>query len=237
MNLIRTNSYEEMCAYVAKMIVGQVRRKPNSVLGLATGSSPLGVYRDLIKLYEEGMVDFSKVFTVNLDEYRGLPATHPESYAYFMKENLFNHINVVPGNTFIPDGKAKKPTVECARYDRVIDAFGGIDLQLLGIGYNGHIGFNEPSTRIVAGTHLVKLSKSTREANSRFFPDGKPPAYAYTVGMKTILDAKTVVLIAGEEKFEIVKRAFRGSITPSVPASLLQLHPNVTIVYMGKEEI
>lgn len=237
MVLVRQNTFDEMSRYAADLIAGQLKRKPKSVLGLATGSSPLGVYRRLIELYEAGEIDFSEAFTVNLDEYCGLPATHPESYARFMRENFFDHINVKPENTFIPNGNAADPDAECARYDRLIGWLGGIDLQLLGIGFNGHIGFNEPSEYFVEETHRVKLTRSTLTANGRFFPDGNPPAYAITVGMKTIMRAKSVVLIAGEEKYAIVKRAFSGGVTPEVPASILLDHPNATVIYTGEEDI
>lgn len=237
MVLVRQNTFDEMSRYAADLIAAQLKRKPKSVLGLATGSSPLGVYRRLIELYEAGKIDFSEAFTVNLDEYCGLPATHPESYARFMRENFFDHINVKPENTFIPNGNAADPDAECARYDRLIGWLGGIDLQLLGIGFNGHIGFNEPSEYFVEETHRVKLTRSTLTANGRFFPDGNPPAYAITVGMKTIMRAKSVVLIAGEEKYAIVKRAFSGGVTPEVPASILLDHPNATVIYTGEEDI
>jgi glucosamine-6-phosphate deaminase len=237
MVLVRQNTFDEMSRYAADLIAAQLKRKPKSVLGLATGSSPLGVYRRLIELYEAGEIDFSEAFTVNLDEYCGLPATHPESYARFMRENFFDHINVKPENTFIPNGNAADPDAECARYDRLIGWLGGIDLQLLGIGFNGHIGFNEPSEYFVEETHRVKLTRSTLTANGRFFPDGNPPAYAITVGMKTIMRAKSVVLIAGEEKYAIVKRAFSDGVTPEVPASILLDHPNATVIYTGEEDI
>lgn len=237
MNLMRWDTFDEMSRYAASLIAAQLQKKPDSVLGLATGSSPLGVYRRLIELYEAGEVDFSRAFTVNLDEYCGLPATHPESYARFMKENFFDHINIKPENTYIPNGNAADPAAECMRYEHLIGWLGGIDLQLLGIGFNGHIGFNEPSRHFIDETHRVKLTASTLEANGRFFPDGNPPAYAITVGMKTIMRAKTVVLIAGEEKYLIVKRAFTGPVTPEVPASILLNHPNATVIYTGGEEI
>ncbi len=237
MVLVRQNTFDEMSRCAADLIAAQLKRKPKSVLGLATGSSPLGVYRRLIELYKAGEIDFSEAFTVNLDEYCGLPATHPESYARFMRENFFDHINVKPENTFIPNGNAADPDAECARYDRLIGWLGGIDLQLLGIGFNGHIGFNEPSEHFIDETHRVKLTRSTLLANGRFFPDGNPPAYAITVGMKAITRAKSVVLIAGEEKFAIVKRAFSGGVTPEIPASILLDHPNATVIYTGEEDI
>ena len=237
MVVLRRDTYDEMCRSAADLIAEEIRRKPKAVLGLATGSSPLGVYRHLIELYREGKVDFSCVRTVNLDEYCGLPKDHPESYARFMRENFFGQINIDPQNTFIPNGMAEDPDAECARYDHLIGWLGGIDLQLLGIGFNGHIGFNEPSDRFIEETHRVRLTQSTLIANARFFPGGVPPANAYTVGMKTILGAKSVLLIAGEEKYRIVKRAFTGEITPRVPASILQTHSHVTVIYVGKEEL
>ncbi|MBO4284379.1 MAG: glucosamine-6-phosphate deaminase [Clostridia bacterium] len=237
MNLVRWDTFDEMSRYAASLIAAQLQKKPDSVLGLATGSSPLGVYRRLIELYEAGEVDFSRAFTVNLDEYCGLPASHPESYARFMKKSFFDHINIKPENTYIPNGNAADPAAECMRYEHLIGWLGGIDLQLLGIGFNGHIGFNEPSRHFIDETHRVKLTASTLEANGRFFPDGNPPAYAITVGMKTIMRAKTVVLIAGEEKYSILKRAFTGPVTPEVPASILLNHPHATVIYTGGEEI
>ena len=237
MVLVRQNTFDEMSRYTADLIAAQLKRKPKSVLGLATGSSPLGVYRRLIELYERGEIDFSRAYTVNLDEYCGLPASHSESYARFMKENFFDRINIKPENTFIPKGNTADPVAECMRYDRLIGWLGGIDLQLLGIGFNGHIGFNEPSDHFIDETHRVKLTCSTLLANGRFFPDGNPPEYAITVGMKTIMRAKAVVLIAGEEKYEIVKRAFTGPVTPEVPASILLDHPNATVIYTGEEDI
>ena len=237
MILLRLNNLDETSRYAADLIAAQLKRKPDSVLGLATGSSPLGVYRRLVELYRAGEIDFSRAYAVNLDEYCGLPATHLEGYARFMKENFFDHINIDPKNTFIPNGAAADPDAECMRYDRLIGWLGGIDLQLLGIGFNGHIGFNEPSDHFTDETHRVRLTRSTLLANGRFFPDGNPPEYAITVGMKAITSAKSVVLIAGEEKYGIVKRAFSGTVTPEVPASILLNHPNATVIYTGEENI
>ena len=207
--------------------------KPNSVLGLATGSSPVGSYRQLIEWYNKGDVDFSETISINLDEYVGLSENDPQSYRYFMQENFFDHINIRRENTFVPNGCAPDLASECAEYDARIDRLGGIDLQLLGIGLDGHIGFNEPSDVFVKNTHVVDLHESTIEANSRFFNSvDEVPKQAVTMGMVSILQAKKILLIAnGKAKKEILEKAFFGPITPAIPASILQLHPDITVVY------
>ena len=232
MNIIRAKDYSQMSWHAAKLISAKVVLKPSCVLGLATGSSPVGAYRELIKTYQMGGLDFSQVKTVNLDEYVGLPADHVQSYARFMRENLFDHINIDPANTNIPNGMNPDADAECARYDGVIASLGGVDLQLLGLGPNGHIGFNEPEDYFPTGTHKVALTEATIQANKRFFDsEDEVPRYAYTMGIRDIMQARQVVLVvSGEAKAEIVRDAFFGPVTPRVPASILQLHRHFTLV-------
>lgn len=232
MRIIQAENYQKMSRQAANILSAQIILKPDSVLGLATGSSPIGLYRKLVEWYEKGDLDFSQVRTVNLDEYKGLGPDHTQSYRYFMNENLFHHVNIDRKNTFVPNGLAEDAEAECARYDQVIGQMGGIDLQLLGIGHNGHIGFNEPGEVYTKGTHCVALTESTLQANARLFDRPEDvPRYAYTMGIASIMQAKKILLIAsGEEKAEILQRAFYGPITPKVPASILQLHPDVTLI-------
>lgn len=236
MKYIETNTYSELSEKGADLIAAQILLKPDCVLGLATGSSPIGIYKELIEKYRAGKLDFSSVTTVNLDEYSGLDTKHPQSYRYFMDNNLFDHINIDKSRTFVPDGTAEDIDGECAAYDARIKNLGGIDLQLLGIGENGHIGFNEPDEVFIKEVHKVQLKSSTIAANSRFFNDiSEVPTSAITMGMGAIMAAKKILLIAsGDKKRDIVKRAIEGPITPKVPASLLQLHPDVTVIF-GKE--
>lgn len=232
MRVIRAKNRKDASRSTANMISAQVILKPDSVLGLATGSSPVETYRQLIEWYQRGDLDFSQTRAVNLDEYVGLGADHDQSYAYFMRQNLFDHINIDPNNTYIPNGLELDAQKECTRYDGIIHGLGGVDLQLLGIGPNGHIGFNEPCDEFVKGTHCVELTQSTIDANSRFFasPD-LVPRRAYTMGVMDIMRAKRVVMIAtGEKKAQAVYDAFCGPVTPKVPASILQLHPDFTLV-------
>ena len=205
--------------------------KPNSVLGLATGSSPIGTYKELIKKYEAGDIDFSDITTVNLDEYRGLPRTNDQSYYYFMNDNFFNHVNIDKARTHVPNGE-EDAEVECGNYEALIKELGGIDLQLLGLGHNGHIGFNEPAEAFDKTTHCVDLTESTIEANKRFFASiDDVPKQAYTMGIGTIMAVKKIlVIVSGADKAAIVKKAFTGPVTPTVPASILQMHPDVTVV-------
>lgn len=214
----------------ATLIAAQVIQKPDSVLGLATGSSPLETYRKLIKMYDKGLVDFSAVKSFNLDEYIGIPKDNPCSYHQFMKDNLFQYVEFA--QTHIPDGNVSSLEEEGLRYDRLIEAAGGIDLQLLGIGHNGHIGFNEPDENFSSGTQVVHLAESTIQANRRFFDSEKDvPSMAISMGIGTIMSAKKIVLIAmGEDKAEAIKGTVEGEITPWLPASILQLHKNVTIL-------
>lgn len=232
LKIIKAKDYADLSRKAANIIAAQVILKPDSVLGLATGSSPIGLYKELIKGYEAGDLDFSKVRTVNLDEYRGLTPDNDQSYAYFMNENLFKHINIDKANTNLPDGTEPDAEKECARYDAVLESMGGIDIQLLGIGLNGHIGFNEPAAAFTKGTNCVDLKASTIEANSRFFATiDDVPKQAYTMGIGSIMKSKKVLLVAnGEGKAEIVYKACCGPITPEVPASILQLHPDAVVV-------
>ena len=233
MRLIVAKDYADVSRKAANIIAAQIQLKPDCVLGLATGSSPVGTYKELIKKYESGDLDFSQVKTVNLDEYVGLPKDHDQSYAYFMRTNLFDHVNIDQANCNIPNGMNPDAAAECARYDAVIDGFGGADLQLLGLGPNGHIGFNEPGEAFELETHCVDLTPATIEANKRFF-DGdvnQVPKQAYTMGIKTIMQARKVLMVAnGAGKADIVKKAFFGPVTPEVPASILQMHPDFTLV-------
>lgn len=236
MRIIKTKTYEEMSAIAAGIIGGQVLLKPNCVLGLATGSSPIGAYKDLVKSYEDGILDFSEVRTVNLDEYCGLDGTNPNSYRYFMNDNLFDHVNIDKANTHVPNGHADDLEEEAVRYESFIQSLGGIDLQLLGIGHNGHIGFNEPTDNFPATVHTVHLTESTINANSRLFERREDvPTQAITMGIGTIMKAKKILLIAGPDKAEIVEKACFGKVTPEVPASVLQLHPDVTVILSAEK--
>ena len=232
MEIIRARDYDHMSRQAANILSAQVILHPDSVLGLATGSSPIGTYKQLIKWYEKGDVDFSRVCTVNLDEYVGLAADHEQSYAHFMRVNFFDHINIDLKNTNIPDGTNMDEEEECARYNAIIRKLGGVDLQLLGIGPNGHIGFNEPGDCFVKGTHKVELTETTINANKRFFASiDDVPRYAYSMGILDIMQAERVVMVAsGENKADAVRDAFFGPVTPQVPASILQLHKNFTLV-------
>lgn len=236
MKIIKAKDYNHMSRMAANIISAQVILKPDCVLGLATGSTPIGAYEQLIRRYEEGDIDFSAVTSINLDEYRGLSGDNDQSYRYFMNKHLFSHINIRPERTFVPDGLEPDSDKACADYNKIIAGAGGIDLQLLGLGHNGHIGFNEPDTVFEKETHCVDLAQSTIDANSRFFASmDEVPKQAYTMGIKTIMQAKKVlVAVSGKDKAEIVRKAFFGPVTPQVPASVLQLHNDVILV--GDEE-
>ncbi|MBY4797124.1 glucosamine-6-phosphate deaminase [Collinsella sp. AGMB00827] len=232
MRIIRTANYEEMSVRVAAIIAAQITLKPASKLGLATGSTPLGAYRELVAAHREGALDFSQVSTYNLDEYRGLSGDDPQSYRYFMDEHLFSQVNIDRAQTHVPDGSNLDAAEACASYDRLLEAAGYVDLQLLGIGNNGHIGFNEPDDCFATGTHCVDLTESTIEANSRLFesPDDVP-RQAYTMGIQAIMFARRVVVAAsGTKKAEAVRAMCEGLVTPSCPASILQLHPDVILI-------
>ena len=232
MRLIQTKDYHEASRQVANIISAQVILKPDSVLGLATGSSPIGAYQQLIEWYNKGDVDFSRVCSVNLDEYVGLAPSHEQSYAYFMHHNFFDFINIKPENVHLPDGLDPDAEGQGEKYDALIRSLGGVDLQLLGIGRDGHIGFNEPCGEFVKGTHCVELTQDTREANARFFGSiDLVPKTAYTMGILDIMQARRVLMIAsGSSKAAILKDAFWGPVTPQIPASILQLHPDFTLV-------
>lgn len=232
MKIIKAKDYDDMSRKAANVISAQVIMKPDCVLGLATGSSPVGTYKQLVEWYEKGDLDFGDVTTVNLDEYRGLPKDNDQSYDYFMHSHFFDFVNINPERTFLPDGMNDDPEKECARYEEVIRATGGVDLQLLGLGHNGHIGFNEPGDVFEKGTHCVDLQPSTIEANKRFFASADDvPKQAYSMGIQTIMMAKKIlVVVSGEDKAEAVKNAFFGPVTPKVPGSILQMHPDVTVV-------
>ena len=231
MRIIVADDYEGLSRQAANIITSHVVLKPDCVLGLATGSTPIGTYKVLVERCKQGDLDFSKVKSVNLDEYVGLAPTHDQSYRYFMQTNLFDHINIDPANTNVPNGLAEDKEAECKRYNAVIRDMGGIDLQLLGMGLNGHVGFNEPGKAFELETHVVDLTHSTIEANSRFFAsEDEVPKQALTMGIKSIMQARQIlIMVSGENKAEIVKKAFFGPVTPEVPASVLQLHPNVIL--------
>jgi len=224
--------YAEMSRIAANVLSAQVTMKPDCVLGLATGSTPIGTYKVLIERCANGDLDFSKVKSINLDEYVGLSGEHDQSYRYFMNHNLFDHINIDKANTNVPNGLAEDVDAECERYNNVINTLGPIDIQVLGMGHNGHIGFNEPADHFPLETHKVDLAQSTIDANARFFASAdEVPRQALTMGIKTIMQAKKVlVVVSGKDKAEIVKKAFTGPVTPQVPASILQMHADVILV-------
>ncbi len=230
--IYRAKDYQDLSRKAANILSAQIIMKPDCVLGLATGTSPIGIYEQLAEWYRKGDLDFAEVSTVNLDEYIGLDGTHPQSYRYFMDTNLFRKVNIDRTQTNVPNGLAQDFDAECRRYDELIRSLGGIDMQLLGLGHNGHIGFNEPGGSFEKGTHVVTLSESTIDANSRLFEKKEDvPRGAITMGIKTIMQAGVILLIAsGEGKAQIVRDAFWGDITPEVPASILQLHKQLIIV-------
>ena len=232
MNIIKTEDYNQMSRMAANYIAAQVTLKPNCVLGLATGSSPIGTYQELIRRHQAGDLDFSKVTSINLDEYKGLSPENAQSYRYFMNHNFFDHVNLPKERTFVPDGTEPDADKACDAYNQIIADVGGIDLQLLGLGHNGHIGFNEPADCFPPVTHCVDLTASTIDANKRFFDsEDDVPKQAYTMGIGNIMLArKIVVVVSGADKADILKKVVEGPITPEVPASILQLHPDVTIV-------
>ena len=231
MRIIRAKDYNDMSRIAANIIAAQITLKPDSVLGLATGSTPIGAYKELIKKYNEGNLDFFEVRSVNLDEYKGLTKDNDQSYDYFMKENLFNHVNIKAENCHIPNGIAEDDEAECRRYDEILEK-NPRDLQLLGLGLNGHIGFNEPNDHFAKGTHLIQLTESTIEANSRFFESYEAtPKAAFTMGIKSIMQAGKILLcVSGKSKAQILRDLIHGPITPQVPASILQLHNDVIVV-------
>ncbi len=232
MKIIRAKDYNDMSRKAANIISAQIIMKPHCVLGLATGSTPIGIYEQLVEWYKKGDLDFSEVTTLNLDEYKGIARENEQSYYYFMNEKLFSKVNINPERTFLPDGMEPDSSKACADYNRIIEEAGGVDLQLLGLGHNGHIGFNEPGMAFEARTHCVNLTESTMKANQRFIASAdEVPRQAYTIGIKTIMQAKKIMVVASEEdKAAIVKEAFWGTITPKIQASVLQLHNDVTLV-------
>lgn len=232
MRIYRAKDYRDMSRKAANILSAQVIMKPDAVLGLATGSTPEGTYAQLIEWYNKGDIDFSQVTTVNLDEYKGLLPDDEQSYHYFMHKHFFDHINIDPARIHLPDGTEEDSEKACSDYNRVIRSVGGVDMQLLGIGGNGHIGFNEPNQAFEKETHCVVLKEETIRANSRFFDSiDKVPHFAYTMGIKSIMQAKTILLIAsGEAKADAIYNTVCGPVTPAVPASILQLHNNVIIV-------
>ena len=232
MKIIRTKDYEEMSRKAANLISAQILLKPDCVLGLATGSTPIGIYDQLVEWYKKGDLDFSTVKTVNLDEYKGLTRDNEQSYYYFMHHHLFDRVNIDEENTHVPNGKVENGDEECLRYEALIKSMGGVDLQLLGLGRNGHIGFNEPAADFPKITHCVDFTESTIEANKRFFASAdEVPRQAYTMGIGTIMKADKILVVAnGEDKADAVAAMVQGKINPEVPASILQLHNNVILV-------
>ena len=232
MKIIITKNYEELSKVAANEMADVVKNNPSAILGLATGGSPVGMYKELIRMNEAGEIDFSKVTTVNLDEYVGLSGEHPQSYRYFMNDNLFNHINIDKNNTYVPNGLAEDVEAECKNYDNKIAELGGTDVQLLGVGNNGHIAFNEPDENLVSGTHLTSLTQDTIEANARFFDSiEEVPKTALTMGLGGIMKSKKIIVIAsGEAKAEAVKAMVSGKISTNMPASMLQMHRDVTVI-------
>ncbi len=232
MRVIVCENYEQLSKEGAKLFASQMILKPNSVLGLATGSTPVGLYQNLIEMNKAGEIDFSDITSFNLDEYYPLSGDNDQSYRYFMNENLFNHVNIDKSRTFVPNGLSENPEEEGAHYDAMMEQAGGVDLQLLGIGQNGHIGFNEPDANLITGTHLTDLTENTIQANSRFFDSiEEVPTKAITMGMASIMKAKKIVLLAsGANKNTVVRALLDDKITTNVPATLLKLHPDVVLI-------
>ncbi len=232
MKIIKAKDYKDMSRKAANILSAQVILKENAVLGLATGSTVLGIYEQLVQWYEKGDIDFSLVSTVNLDEYVGLPPGDKNGYRYYMYSNLFNHINILPENTHLPNGLTRDILRECERYDKLIEGLGGIDLQLLGLGGNGHIGFNEPDEAFEQLTHCVELKESTIDANAKYFPSREDvPKKAITMGIKSIMLAKRIVLcVSGERKAKVLREVLYGPVTPEIPGSILQMHPRLMVV-------
>ena len=232
MKIYAAKDYDDMSRKAGNLIAAQIILKPDAILGLATGSTPVGAYGQLIEKCKAGDIDFSRIRSVNLDEYKGLSGEHDQSYRYFMNHNLFDHVNIDKARTNVPNGLAEDPEAECRRYDQVIADMDGIDLQLLGIGGNGHIGFNEPCEVFEKGTHVVTLTEETRQSNARFFASiDEVPTHALTMGIQNIMSAKKVLLLAsGEGKAKALYDSCFGPVTPHVPASVLQLHNDVVII-------
>lgn len=232
MRLIITKDYEDMSKKAAEQMAELIENKPDAIIGLATGGTPVGMYKELIEMYKQDKVDFSRVTAINLDEYIGLSGAHPKSYRFFMNENLFNHINIDKSKTFLPNGLAERIEVECSNYDKMIDQLGGTDIQLLGIGKNGHIAFNEPNVDLVAGTHVTNLTESTIQANARFFNSiEEVPKTAITMGLGQIMKSKKILILAsGKDKAEAIKGLMSGKITTANPSTMLQMHKDVVLI-------
>lgn len=232
MEIVTCKDNEELSDRAAEIIMHKISERPNAVLGLATGSTPVKTYENLIQAYKDGKVSFKNVTTFNLDEYVGLAPDHPNSYTYFMNEQLFDHIDIDKKNTYIPNGLADNSEEESTNFEKRIAEKGPIDLQVLGLGLNGHIGFNEPETPFNQRTHVVELDPVTRESNARFFDSiDEVPTHAVSMGIGTIMDAKEIILLVhGEQKADILRQVVHGEVTEDVPASILQTHPNVTVI-------
>lgn len=232
MKILKFSSYEEMSAAAADIIAKQINVKGDSVLGLATGSTPVGMYKKLVEMNKSGLIDFSNIKTVNLDEYYPISPSNRQSYRYFMNDNLFDHVNINKANTYVPNGEAEDPDAECENYEKIVKSLGTVDIQVLGIGQNGHIGFNEPEENLYLYTHKTALTENTIAANSRFFTEDEViPTSALTMGMGTIFSAKKILLlINGKAKREVFKQLLSDRITTACPATLLKLHPNVIVL-------
>ena len=232
MRIYKTADYESMSRKAASILAAQIVSKPDSVLGLATGSTPEGAYRYLAEWYSKGLLDFSQIRTVNLDEYKGLGPDHPQGYRYFMNQHLFRLVNIRLENTFVPNGLEPDSRKACEEFETVLAELGGVDLQLLGMGHNGHIGFNEPGSVFPVGCHCADLDPRTLQANGKYFEDPKKmPRQAYSMGVGTIMHARKILLaVSGAEKAESLAKALTGPVTPELPASILQFHPDVTVV-------
>ncbi|MFI3115914.1 MAG: glucosamine-6-phosphate deaminase [Clostridia bacterium] len=232
MKIILAKNYEDLSKKSAEIIVSQVKEKENSVLGLATGSTPIGMYKEIVKMHKNGQVSFGKVSTVNLDEYRGVDKENNQSYYYYMKEQIFKFIDINTKNTYIPNGMNENSDQECENYEKIIENLGGIDLQILGIGHNGHIGFNEPAEEFSEKTYCVELDERTIQANARFFDSIEDvPKEAYTMGIGTIMSSKKILLlVSGQSKADILYETVLGKTTPKIPSTILHEHENVTII-------
>lgn len=232
MKVIVTKNYEEMSRVAAEMFAEVLQKKPDGVLGLATGDTPIGMYQNLIAMYREGTLDFSRASSVNLDEYYPITPDNDQSYRYFMNHQLFDHVNMDKERTYVPDGTVEDADAFCREYEAKIDALGGVDIQVLGIGRNGHIGFNEPDEELIPFTHLTELTASTIEANARFFAsEDDVPKHALTMGVQSVFKARRILLLAsGENKAEAVRGMLNGNLSTHLPASLLRLHPDVTLI-------
>ncbi len=232
MKIYKVKNYEELSRKAASIIAAQITLKPDSVLGLATGSSPVGLYKNLVSMYENGDLDFSQITTVNLDEYKGLDGTNDQSYRYFMNTNLLTKVNIPMERTFVPDGTIEDSAAACAAYDEILNSVGTVDIQLLGLGHDGHLGFNEPDDHFEDGTHCVQLTETTIQANKRFFEKEEDvPRQAYTMGIGGIMRANMLlVVVSGEDKADILNKVLTAPVSPQIPGTILRFHPNVILV-------